>query len=173
MHNKQEASSSLIWLWLSAALFVLDQATKWIVVENFALYERKAITSFFNLVYVRNYGAAFSFLGDAGGWQRWLFTGIALVVSALLVWWLSKTPRQQTALGVGYALILSGALGNVLDRMMFGYVVDFLDFYWGSYHWPAFNVADSAICVGAGLLIVDALFLEKRRKDEDRAGQHG
>ncbi len=157
-------SSGLRWLWLSVLVFVLDQLTKLAIAKTFDLYESVAVTPFFNLVSVRNYGAAFSFLSDAGGWQRWFFTAIAVVVSVLLLWWMKKTPAEQKLSAIAYALVLGGAIGNVFDRIVFGYVIDFLDFYVGGYHWPSFNIADSAICVGAVLLVLDS-FLSPKAKD--------
>ncbi|GGB02517.1 signal peptidase II [Agarivorans gilvus] len=168
MHSQLTASkansSGLRWLWLSVLVFALDQLTKLAIAKTFDLYESVAITPFFNLVSVRNYGAAFSFLSDAGGWQRWFFTAIAVVVSALLLWWMKKTPAEQKLPAIAYALVLGGAIGNVFDRIVFGYVIDFLDFYVGSYHWPSFNIADSAICIGAVLLVLDS-FLSPKAKD--------
>ncbi|WP_411992332.1 signal peptidase II [Agarivorans sp. DSG3-1] len=162
MHNEAVAnktsSTGLRWLWLSVVVFALDQITKLTIAKTFDLYERVEVTPFFNLVSVRNYGAAFSFLSDAGGWQRWFFTAIAIFVSGLLLWWMKKTPANQKWQAIAYALVLGGAIGNVVDRVVFGYVIDFLDFYVGSYHWPSFNVADSAICVGAVLLVLDSIF---------------
>ena len=142
-------------LWISLIAFVLDQWTKHSIVASMDLYERIQLTSFFNFTYVHNYGAAFSFLYDAGGWQRYFLTIVALVVSGLILWWLKQTDRKQVLLPVAFAFILGGALGNVYDRMVYGYVIDFIDFYYGTYHWPAFNIADSAIFIGAALLIID------------------
>jgi len=142
-------------LWISAIAFGLDQWSKQAVVGSMDLYERIQLAPFFNFTYVHNYGAAFSFLYDAGGWQRYFLTAVALVVSGLILWWLKQTERNQVLLPVAFAFILGGALGNVYDRMMFGYVIDFIDVYYGSYHWPAFNVADSSIFIGAALLIID------------------
>ncbi|MGY5452291.1 signal peptidase II [Agarivorans sp. MS3-6] len=155
---EKNTTSGLRWIWLSVLVFAVDQITKLAIAKTFDLYESVAITPFFNLVSVRNYGAAFSFLSDAGGWQRWFFTAIALLVSGLLLWWMKQTPAKQKWQAIAYALVLGGALGNVFDRVVFGYVIDFLDFYVGSYHWPSFNVADSAICVGAVLLVLDSIF---------------
>lgn len=149
------APKALRWLWLSAVMLLLDQLTKIWVAGSFELYQMHPVTSFFNLVYVHNYGAAFSFLSNQGGWQRWLFAGLAVVISLFLIGLLKRMKQPQPLTAASYALIISGALGNVIDRLMHGYVIDFLDFYWGSYHWPAFNIADSCICVGAALLIWD------------------
>lgn len=149
--------TGLRFVWLAMVVFGLDQWSKYAVVDAMVLYQSEQVLPFFNLTYVHNYGAAFSFLHDAGGWQRWFFTAIACAVSLLILWWLYKTPRQQTLLPIAFASILGGAIGNVYDRIVHGYVIDFLDFYVGSYHWPAFNIADSAIFIGAALLIIDML----------------
>ncbi|WNC67635.1 signal peptidase II [Thalassotalea nanhaiensis] len=150
------SNTGLRWLWLAIVMLILDQLTKQSVVALMDYRESINVLPFFNLTYVHNPGAAFSFLADQGGWQRWFFTAIAGVVSILLVVWMAKTPKQDKLIAISFALILSGAVGNLIDRMMFGYVIDFLDFYVGNKHWPAFNVADSAIFVGAGLMILDA-----------------
>ncbi|MBT0585779.1 signal peptidase II [Alteromonas oceanisediminis] len=150
--------SGLRFLWLTLIVVILDQWTKYAVVDAMQLYESIQLTGFFNLTYVHNYGAAFSFLHDAGGWQRWFFTVIGAVVSALILYWLRQTSREQVRLPVAFCLILGGAIGNVYDRLAHGYVIDFLDFYYQQWHWPAFNVADSAIFVGAALLIIDMIF---------------
>jgi signal peptidase II len=150
-------NSGLKFLWISIVVFALDQWSKITVIDTMALYESIQILPFFNLTYVHNYGAAFSFLHDAGGWQRWFFTGIAVVVSAVILWWLSNTTKSQKLLPIAFTLILGGAIGNVYDRIVYGYVIDFLDFYINNWHWPAFNLADSAIFLGAALLIIDML----------------
>lgn len=150
------ATGMLNWLWLSLAVIVLDQITKLWVSNSFELYERLEILPFFNLVLAHNTGAAFSFLADAGGWQRWFFAVISLGVSSVLAFWLHKTPKHDWWMAVCFSLIIGGALGNLIDRLAYGYVVDFLDFHWQGQHFPAFNVADMAISVGAFMLIVDA-----------------
>lgn len=157
-------SSGLRWLWLTVVVIAVDLATKYTVLANFALYERKEITSFFSLLYVRNYGAAFSFLNDAGGWQRWLFTGLAIAVCIGLLFWMRRLPAQDGLQAGGSALIIGGALGNLYDRTVHGFVVDFLDFHLGQWSWPAFNVADSAICVGAVLLVLASFRKEDKAK---------
>lgn len=144
------------WLWIAVVAFVVDQISKHMVVDDMELYQSIQIMPFFNLTYVHNYGAAFSFLSDAGGWQRWFFTLIAVFVSALILWWLRQTKKEQVLLPIAFSLILGGAIGNLYDRLVYGYVIDFLDFYYQGYHWPAFNVADSAIFLGAAILIIDA-----------------
>lgn len=150
------------WLWLSALVLVLDQASKRWIDTAFALYDSVALLPVFNLTYVRNTGAAFSFLGQAGGWQRWLFMGLAVGASVLLLHWLRQLPAgQQRCQASGLALVLGGAVGNLIDRALYGYVIDFFDFHWGDWHFAAFNVADSAITVGVALLLIDALFLSE------------
>ena len=146
------------WLGLSGLIIVLDQLTKFWVVSALSLGQSIELTGFLNLVFVYNPGAAFSFLSDAGGWQRWFFVALALAVSA----WLTFLIRQHAAeclLPLAATLILGGALGNVIDRIRFGAVVDFVDVHAAGWHWPAFNVADSAISVGVALLLWQQLFL--------------
>jgi signal peptidase II len=154
--------TGLRFLWLSVLAIFLDQWTKGLILQYFELYQSVQITGFFNLTYVRNYGAAFSFLSDQGGWQRWFFTIIAIGVSVLILWWLKHAKKQQIMLSVAFCLVLGGAIGNVYDRIAYGYVIDFLDFHAFNWHWPAFNVADSSIFLGAVLLIVDMI---KNKKD--------
>ena len=144
------------WLVLAALIVVADQATKYAVVQYFAVNNTVAVTSFLNLLLVYNPGAAFSFLSDAAGWQRWFFVSIALIASAWIVYLLREYPNQRL-FALALSLVLAGAVGNVIDRILFGAVVDFLDFHAYGWHWPAFNVADSAITCGALLLIWDAL----------------
>lgn len=153
------------WLWLSAAVVALDQATKYLVTRNFDLHEAVEILPFFSLVLVHNTGAAFSVLHDAGGWQRWGLSALAVAVSIAIMLWLPRLRMPSWRLALALALILGGTLGNLCDRLVLGYVIDFLDFYIGTRHWPAFNVADSAITVGALLLIFDTL----RREPADAA----
>ncbi|MDP5031466.1 MAG: signal peptidase II [Paraglaciecola sp.] len=152
-------------LWLSLLVFVLDQYTKGLIVEHIELYQAIQITSFFNLTHVYNYGAAFSFLHDAGGWQRWFFTAIALGVVVLMMWWLKQLSRSHILLPLAFCLIIGGALGNAYDRLVLGHVVDFLVVYYQEWVWPAFNVADSAICVGAALMIVDMVKNKEQKND--------
>lgn len=152
-------------LWLALLTFVLDQYTKGLIVEHIELYQAVQVNSFFNLTHVYNYGAAFSFLHDAGGWQRWFFTVVAFAVVAMLLWWLKQLSRSQIILPVAFCLIIGGALGNVYDRLVLGHVIDFLVVYYQEWVWPAFNVADSAICLGAVLLIVD-MFKNKEQKND-------
>lgn len=146
----------LKWLGVAAAVLVLDQLTKYAVSRTFALHEVVEVTPFFNLVLVYNRGAAFSFLSSAAGWQRELFIAIA-VAACFLIAWLMRKHSEQALFCLALSLILGGAIGNVVDRVLLGAVTDFLDFHAFGYHWPAFNVADSAISCGAALLIWDAL----------------
>lgn len=141
------------WLALAGGVIALDQATKAAVMAAFRLGESLPLTSFFDLVFVFNRGAAFSFLANAGGWQKWFFVVLALGISAWLVTMLRQHAHDRL-LSVALALILGGALGNVIDRLRFDAVVDFLDFHWAGWHFPAFNVADSAISVGVALMLL-------------------
>lgn len=152
---------NLLWLLISAVIIVLDQWSKLAVADQFVLYESRPVTDFFNLVLVHNHGAAFSFLADAGGWQRIFFSAVAIIVSMVLVVWLCRLSEKERVLAIALPLVIGGAIGNLIDRLAYGYVIDFLDFYVGSYHWPAFNVADIAVSTGAFLLFVDALFLQQ------------
>lgn len=146
-----------LWLLIAVVVIILDQLSKAAITSHFYYGERLALTPFFNLVLAHNTGAAFNFLSDAGGMQRWLFSLIALVASVWIVWLLRKH-QSEKFFSLALAFVLGGALGNLIDRVAYGYVVDFLDFYWGSYHFAAFNVADSAITCGAFLLILDSFF---------------
>jgi signal peptidase II len=159
-------NTGLKFLALSLILFIADQATKITVLNTMELYEDINILPIFDITHVHNYGAAFSFLSDAGGWQRYFFTIIAVVISTLLIYWMYKTPLNQKLPLYSYSLILSGALGNVWDRINYGYVVDFIHFYYKSWSFPAFNIADIAISIGAFLLIVDAFLEHKREKQK-------
>lgn len=147
--------SKLKWLWLAALVIVIDLGTKAMASAMLTYGEPVAIMPMFNLTLLHNTGAAFSFLAQADGWQRWFFVALALVVSVVLVSWLRKLQTHETWTAVAIVLILGGALGNVYDRVVHGYVVDFLHFYWQDWHFPAFNLADTAITIGAGMMILD------------------
>jgi signal peptidase II len=154
---------ALRWLWLALAVVVADQLTKALIVSGFELYEVRDVLPVLEITRLHNTGAAFSLLADASGWQRWFFVALATAVSAGIVYWLRNMPQGSAAfLPAALALVMGGALGNLVDRIWHGYVVDFLHFHWGTAYFPAFNVADSCITVGAGLLILDAV-LEGRR----------
>ncbi|MGH8654409.1 MAG: signal peptidase II [Gammaproteobacteria bacterium] len=144
------------WLWLSGVVIALDQLTKLAAVGALELHQPLAVLPSVNLTLTHNTGAAFSLLDQSGDWQRWFFAAIALVVSAYIVVWLYRLPPGKAVLAAGLSLILGGALGNLWDRLTLGYVIDFIDLFYSTWHWPAFNVADSAITIGAALLIVDA-----------------
>jgi len=158
------------WLWFALALLVLvaDQLTKSWIVAQFSYGSSEAITYFFNLVRVHNYGAAFSFLNNEGGWQRWGFGLFASVISVVILVWITRLTAQQKLEGCALALILGGALGNLYDRVTLGYVVDFLDFHWSGRHFPAFNIADSGISVGAVLILLDS-FLRRAPNNQNTA----
>ena len=157
------SGNMLPWLGLSLVLLIADQFTKILILGYYRLGDSTVVTSFFNIVRVHNTGAAFSFLADASGWQRWFFTGIGVAAVGVIVWMLKAHPGQKL-FSFALACILGGAVGNVIDRVRYGYVVDFLDFYWGTWHFPAFNIADSAISIGAACLILDELLRVRKTK---------
>ncbi len=160
---KSSSGGMLRWLALAFIILLVDQFTKVLIVGYYQLHDSTYVTPFFNVVRAHNTGAAFSFLAGASGWQRWFFTGVGLAAAALILWMLKSHPGQKL-FSFAMACILGGAIGNVVDRLMHGYVVDFLDFHWRSMHFPAFNVADSAITIGAACLILDELLRVKRGK---------
>ena len=169
----QNGISSLRWFAVAAVVLLLDQLTKLWIMTEFALGDSRYISSFFNLVRAHNEGAAFSFLSDAGGWQRWFFTFLSTAISLVIVVWIIRLPRQKILEALGLSLILGGALGNLYDRVTLGYVVDFLDFHWAGWHFAAFNVADMGISIGAGLIIIEALFFADTAKSEDNSENNG
>jgi signal peptidase II len=149
-------------LLIALATIALDQATKWLVLTYLApLGEAIAITPFFNLVMVWNRGVSFGMFGSSGAFAPWILSGLAIAVVVALVIWLRRAAHYLT--GVGLGLVIGGALGNVIDRVQYGAVIDFLDFHLAGWHWPAFNVADSGICVGAAFLVADSLFAPRRQ----------
>ncbi len=150
-------ASALPWLWLSGLILVLDQWTKWIAIDHLERYQSIAVMPGLNWTLLFNFGAAFSFLNVPGGAQRWMFTGLALVISGVLLVWIARTPRSDWRTAAPLALIVGGAIGNVIDRIRLGYVIDFIDVYYRDWHWPAFNIADSAITIAAVLLVVFGL----------------
>ncbi len=152
----------LKWLWVSALVLVLDQASKLAVDATMQLYESIPLLPYFNLTYAHNTGAAFSFLAHAGGWQRWLFAGLAVVMSGIIGVWLYRLKSHETLMAWALSLVLGGAIGNLIDRVAYGYVIDFLDVYYQDWHWPAFNIADSAICVGVGLMLLESFGVGKQ-----------
>lgn len=150
------------WLWISVVVLILDQCTKLLANTLLAAHQSVELLPFLALRKAYNYGAAFSFLGDASGWQRWFFIVLALVVIVILVAWLRRLPAGDTRTRLALVLILGGAAGNVIDRLVYGYVIDFIDVFYGSWHWPTFNIADSAISIGAFLLLLDAFWGHKK-----------
>lgn len=158
--------TGLKFLWLSLTVLIVDLFTKYLVVQRFALYESINVMPMFNLTYARNYGAAFSFLADHSGWQKYFFLGLAVIISVALIVILFKNKAELKLQNSAYALIIGGAIGNAIDRAYHGFVVDFLDFYWDIYHYPTFNVADIAIVCGAGLLILESLLESRKKKNE-------
>ncbi|MBI2772143.1 MAG: lipoprotein signal peptidase [Burkholderiales bacterium] len=160
---KPSAGSWMPWLGLALILLIADQFTKVLILGYYRLGDSTYVTSFFNVVRAHNTGAAFSFLAAQSGWQRWLFTGIGVAATIFIVWML-RSHAGQKLFSFALACILGGAVGNVVDRLLYGYVVDFLQFHWGGWYFPAFNVADSAITIGAGALILDELLRVRRSK---------
>ena len=144
------------WLWVSVVVLLLDQCTKLLADAMLVLHQQVPLIPYLALFKAYNPGAAFSFLSDASGWQRWFFVVLAVVVIVILLVWLLRLSTGEKATSLALALILGGAAGNLIDRLVYGYVIDFIDVYYGSWHWPAFNVADAAISVGAFLLLLDA-----------------
>jgi signal peptidase II len=163
-HAKHDRAAS--WLLLSVLVVLADQASKYYITQHFGEFEHITLLPVLDVTRMHNVGAAFSFLASASGWQRWVFIGLAGVVSVgIIVWLLRLKERAHGLLACGLALVLGGALGNVIDRIRLGYVIDFIHFHWDRAYFPAFNVADSAITVGAACLLLDALFEGKRKPD--------
>ena len=156
--------SMLKWLWLSLLAVILDQGSKLVIAGSMQLYQSIPIMPYFNLTYVHNTGAAFSFLSEAGGWQRWFFAGLAFVISIVIAVWLARLKQHETLLAVALSLVLGGAIGNLIDRLAYGYVIDFLDVYYQTWHWPAFNIADSAITLGVILMLAESFGLGGSKK---------
>ena len=159
--SKTTFQGMLPWLILAIIIILADQFTKTLIVGYYKLGDSTPVTSFFNIVRAHNTGAAFSFLAGAGGWQRWFFTGIGAIATIFILWML-RSHHGQKLFAFALACILGGAIGNVIDRLLYGYVVDFLDFFYGTWHFPAFNVADSAISIGAVCLILDEILRVRR-----------
>jgi signal peptidase II len=153
------------WMVVATVIAVADQVSKWAIVEWVPLYDKVPLNSFINLTHQKNSGAAFSFLADAGGWQRWFFVVLASGVSVVIAVWLWRIRNAgQTVLSAGLALVLGGAIGNLVDRILLGHVTDFIQVWFGSWAFPSFNVADAGISVGAALLVIDALFFSGREE---------
>lgn len=151
------------WLWVSVVVLLLDQCTKLLADAMLVLHQPVAVVPYLSMYKAYNSGAAFSFLGDASGWQRWFFVALAMIVIGVLVVWLRRLPAHEVRTSLALSLILGGAAGNLIDRLVYGYVIDFIDVYYDSWHWPAFNVADAAISVGAFLLLLDAFGGNKKK----------
>lgn len=147
----------LKWIWVAIVVVILDQVTKYIASDSLVMHQPLAVMPMFNWTLMHNTGAAFSFLADAGGWQRWFFAIIAAVVSVVIFLWIKRLEQHQKWQAIALAVILGGAIGNVIDRIWLGYVVDFIDVYYQNWHWPAFNFADSAIFIGVVMIIIDAI----------------
>ncbi|MFK5914751.1 MAG: signal peptidase II [Woeseiaceae bacterium] len=147
----------LKWIWLTLAVVVFDQLSKYIASTSLVMFQPVAVMPMFNWTLMHNPGAAFSFLADAGGWQRWFFATIAVVVSAVIFFWIKKLQQHEKWQAIALALILGGAIGNVIDRIWLGYVVDFIQVYYEQWYYPAFNIADSAIFIGVAMLLIDGI----------------
>lgn len=158
--------SGLRWYWIVGLVILADQLSKQIILATFKLNESLNLLPFFSLTYRQNTGAAFSFLHDAGGWQRWLFALVAIGFSVVLTVWLRRQHWTEKLSAVAFTLVIGGAVGNLIDRLMHGFVVDFLHFFYQDYHYPAFNIADSAICVGAVLIIFEGFFVKKPHENK-------
>lgn len=167
----QTNSTAIKTVWLAILVIVFDQLTKMWAVDTLVFGEPVAVMPNLNWTLAYNYGAAFSFLADMGGWQRWFFAGLATVVSVVLIIWLAKLPNKLNTESWGINLVLGGAIGNVIDRFLEGRVTDFIDFYIGSWHYATFNIADIAISVGAGLLILSELVLKPRAQKQAEAAE--
>lgn len=157
-------STGLRWLWLVVVVLIIDLGSKYLILQNFALGDTVPLFPSLNLHYARNYGAAFSFLADSGGWQRWFFAGIAIGISVILAVMMYRSKATQKLNNIAYALIIGGALGNLFDRLWHGFVVDMIDFYVGDWHFATFNLADTAICVGAALIVLEGFLPSKAKK---------
>ncbi|MCF6767295.1 signal peptidase II [Thiotrichales bacterium 19S11-10] len=165
MPNITIRRGQLRWLWVAAMMLVVDFSTKILALTNLDYQKPVAIFPFLNMNLAFNRGAAFSFLASKSGWQLWFFSIIAIIVSVVILILLSKLYRNENIKAISLCLILSGAIGNVLDRINYGYVIDFIDLHYNSYHWPTFNIADTSICIGAFLFIVSSLFCHKKEKN--------
>jgi signal peptidase II len=173
LNNKQSQEtknyvSFTIWMLVSTLVILLDQLTKWAIEKWVPLFSKIPVNSFINITHQENAGAAFSFLANAGGWQRWFFIVLGFGVSSVIVVWLWRLrTERQVMLSAGLALVLGGAIGNVIDRIRLGHVIDFVQVMFGSWPFPSFNIADAAISVGAAFLIIDALFFSGRQESQD------
>lgn len=156
----------IVYFSIAVLAIIIDQLTKWMASTHLTLHEQNPVMPSFNLTLMHNYGAAFSFLSNAGGWQRWFFTIVAVVISIVLIVWITRLKSNERWLGISLALVLGGAIGNLIDRVAYGYVVDFIQWYYDRFYWPAFNIADSAIFVGAGMLLLSSFFADEPGEKE-------
>ena len=154
----------IVYFSIAIVTIVIDQITKWIASSNLEMHDPVAVMPSFNFTLMHNYGAAFSFLSNAGGWQRWFFTIVAAVISVVLVVWITRLKSNEKWLGIGLSLVLGGAIGNLIDRVSYGYVVDFIQWYYDRFYWPAFNIADSAIFVGTAILLLSTFFTKDEQE---------
>jgi signal peptidase II len=168
--SRPERGRLLLWLVLALAVVLLDQFTKALALEHLEYGRPVTMLPVLNLTLQYNTGAAFSFLSDAGGWQRWFFSAVAILASLLISVWLTRLERGEVMLAAGLSLILGGALGNLWDRLALGHVVDFISVHYQGWYFPTFNVADSAVTVGAGLMILDAILQSANMKPHDQSG---
>jgi len=160
--TRRLASSGLIWCWVTILVMLIDRVSKYLVLHQLEFFQPVRITSFFNLTLAYNTGAAFSFLHSASGWQNIFLGGLAILISFFVIAWLSQLPANSRWNSIALCLILGGALGNVWDRILYHFVVDFLDFHWGDWHFAIFNIADSAISIGAAMLFLGWFFISEK-----------
>jgi len=160
----------LKWIWLAIVVVIFDQLTKYIASTSLEMYQPIAVMPMFNWTLMHNTGAAFSFLANEGGWQRWFFAVIAIVVSVVIVLWIKRLEQHEKWQAIALALILGGAIGNVIDRIWLGYVVDFIQVYYQQWYWPAFNIADSAISIGVAMIIIESIreYLSERKESQSK-----
>lgn len=165
----------LKWIWLAVVVVILDQLSKYVASASLEMHQPIAVMPMFNWTLMHNTGAAFSFLADAGGWQRWFFAVIAVVVSVVIVLWIKRLEQHEKWQAIALALILGGALGNVIDRIWLGYVVDFIQVYYQQWYWPAFNIADSAISIGVVMIIIDSVreYRDEKKSTEKQVKKNG
>jgi len=165
----------LKWIWLALFVVVLDQVTKYIASNSLILFQPVAVMPMFNWTLMHNTGAAFSFLADQAGWQRWFFAAIAIVVSIVIFLWIKRLEQHEKWLAIALALILGGAVGNVIDRIWLGYVVDFIQVYYEQWYWPAFNIADSAIVIGVVMIIIESIreYRDEKKLDKKQVNKNG
>ncbi len=160
------------WLLLSLLIIIADIGSKYAFSETFYLGETLPVMPFFNITLVHNYGMAFGLLSEQGGWQRWFLAAIALLVGIVIIIWIIRLKSNETLLAISLSCILGGALGNLIDRIYLGYVVDFIDVFINTWHWPSFNIADIAISIGTGLLLIDAYLQYKKEKIENNEAKN-